>query len=64
MTPASDPLRFTRGQHAYIITRAYDGDGFIGLRDGRIIIRDAEKAAVTRALVRDTPEVNPRFIGY
>lgn len=54
MTPSrSDPLRFTRGRHAYIVSRAYDGDGYIGLRDGRIIARDAERANVARALIRD-----------
>jgi hypothetical protein len=51
--PRMDPLRFTRGRHAYIVSRAYDGDGYIGLRDGRVIARDAERANVARALIRD-----------
>jgi hypothetical protein len=54
MTPSRvGPLRFTRGRHAYIVSRAYDGDGYIGLRDGRIIARDAERAKVARALIKD-----------
>ncbi|EJL32226.1 hypothetical protein PMI01_02606 [Caulobacter sp. AP07] len=52
MTPSPvGPLRFTRGRHAYIVARAYDGEGYIGLRDGRIIARDQERAQVARALI-------------
>ena len=47
------PLRFTRGRNAYIVARAYDGEGYIGLRDGRIVARDQERAQVARALIRD-----------
>jgi hypothetical protein len=54
MTPSRiGPLRFTRGRHAYIVAPAYDGDGYIGLRDGRIIARDAERAKVARSLIMD-----------
>ena len=45
------PLRFTRGLHAYIVAPAYDGEGYIGIRDGRIIVRDQEQALVTRSLI-------------
>lgn len=52
MTPfRTGALRFTRGRHAYIVAPAYDGDGYIGLRDGRIIARASERADVTRALI-------------
>jgi hypothetical protein len=52
MTPSRiGPLRFTRGRHAYIVAPAYDGDGYIGLRDGRIVVRDVERAQVARALI-------------
>lgn len=54
MTPSSNgPLRFTRGRHTYIVAPAYDGDGYIGLRDGRIVARAQERALVTRALISD-----------
>jgi hypothetical protein len=52
MTPSRiGPLRFTRGRHAYIVAPAYDGEGYIGLRDGRIVARALERADVTRALI-------------
>ena len=52
MTPSRiGPLRFTRGRHAYIVARAYDGEGYIGLRDGQIVARDQERAQVARALI-------------
>jgi hypothetical protein len=52
MTPSRiGPLRFSRGRHAYIVAPAYDGEGYIGLRDGRIVARDQERAQVTRALI-------------
>ena len=49
------PLRFTRGRHAYIVAPAYDGDGYIGVRDGRIVARDNERAKVARALIAAPP---------
>lgn len=47
------PLRFTRGRHAYIVAPAYDGEGYIGLRDGRVVARDNERAKVARSLIMD-----------
>ena len=53
MTPSRvGPLTFTRGRHAYIVARAYDGDGYIGLRDGRIVVRHLERAKVARQLIQ------------
>lgn len=49
--PLTEPLRFTRGRHVYIVARAYDGEGYIGIRDGRIVARDQERAVVARALI-------------
>jgi hypothetical protein len=51
--PRAQPLRFTRGRHAYVVARAYDGDGYIGVRDGRIVTRGLERARVTRALIME-----------
>jgi hypothetical protein len=54
MTPSRiGPLRFTRGRHAYIVAPAHDGQGYIGLRDGRIVTRDDERAKVARSLIMD-----------
>jgi hypothetical protein len=50
------PLRFTRGRHAYIVARAYDGEGYIGLRNGRIVARGQERAQVARTLITDRVE--------
>jgi len=47
------PLHFMRGRHAYIVAPARDGEGYIGYRDGRVVARDAERANVARALIRD-----------
>jgi hypothetical protein len=45
------PLRFWRGRHFYQIAPAYEGAGFIGLRDGRVIAKAPDRPAVMRALV-------------
>lgn len=45
------PLRFSCGRHTYIVARAYEGEGYIGLRDGRIIARATCRAEVARTLV-------------
>ena len=48
-----DPIRFTRGRRFYQIARAYAGEeGFIGIVDGRIVARAAERAIVARALIQ------------
>jgi hypothetical protein len=46
------PIRFTRGQRFYEVAHAYDGRGFIGLCDGRVIATAAEPAAVARAMIK------------
>lgn len=50
-----EPLRFFRGHHAYIVGRAYEGEGYVGLRDGKVIVRDAERAVVARVLIMGHP---------
>lgn len=48
----SGPIRFTRGRSFYEVAHAYDGAGFIGLRDGRIIATAPDPAAVARAMIK------------
>jgi hypothetical protein len=52
VTPSGiGPLHFTRGRHAYIVAPARDGEGYVGYRDGRIVVRDAERAKVAHELI-------------
>jgi hypothetical protein len=44
-------LRFWRGQHFYQIAPAYEGPGFIGICNGRVIAVASDRPAVMRALV-------------
>ncbi len=46
------PIRFTRGSRFYEVAHAYDGQGFIGLCDGRVIATAAEPATVARAMIK------------
>lgn len=47
-----EPIRFVRGRHLYQIAPAYAGEeGYIGICDGRVIARGAERPAVARALI-------------
>lgn len=46
------PLRFWRGQRFYQIAPAYDGVGFIGLCDGRVVATAPDRASVMRALIK------------
>ena len=47
-----DVLRFTWRGHLYLITQDYQGDqGYLGIQDGRIAVRGANRAEVTRALI-------------
>ncbi|WP_292072848.1 hypothetical protein [Brevundimonas sp. UBA7534] len=48
----SGPIRFTRGRRFYEVAHAYDGKGFIGLCDGRIIATAPDPAAVARAMIK------------
>lgn len=51
-------IRFTRGRKFYEVAHAYEGDGFIGLCDGRVIATAAEPAAVARALIKSVTWMN------
>ena len=46
-----EPLRFWRGRHLYQIMPAYEGSGFIGICDGRVIANASDQPAVVRALL-------------
>ncbi|MFI4950843.1 MAG: hypothetical protein ACHP7A_07370 [Caulobacterales bacterium] len=46
-------LRFTRGASLYQIAPAYaDGEGYIGLCDGRVVARAMDRATVALALIK------------
>ena len=45
-------IRFTRGRKFYEVAHAYDGQGFIGLCDGRVIATATDPAAVARAMIK------------
>ena len=47
-----EPITFMRGRRLYQIAKAREGSGFVGYRDGRQIVRGAEKAEVARTLIR------------
>ena len=47
----SGPIRFTRGRRFYEVAHAYDGEGFIGLCDGRVIATAPDPASVARAII-------------
>jgi len=55
-----EPIRFTRGGRAYIITPTYaaDDDGYLGLCDGRVVARAADRAGVARALIQASTAPN------
>lgn len=44
-------IRFVRGPSFYEVLPAREGPGFIGLRDGRIVVRGADQASVAKFLV-------------
>lgn len=44
-------LRFWRGRRLYQIAPAYEGSGFIGICDGRVIATAPDRPAVMRALL-------------
>lgn len=46
------PIRFMRGRRFYEVAHAYDGEGFIGLCDGRVIATAPDPAAVARAMIK------------
>lgn len=45
-------IRFTRGRKFYEVAHAYDGQGYIGLCDGRVIATATDPAAVARAMIK------------
>lgn len=47
----SGPIRFTRGRRFYEVAHAYEGEGYIGLCDGRVIATAPDTASVTRAMI-------------
>lgn len=47
----SGHLQFWRGDRLYQIAPALEGDGFIGLCNGRVIAKAPDRPAVARALV-------------
>lgn len=48
----SGPIRFTRGRRFYEVAHAYNGQGYIGLCDGRVIATAPDPAAVARAMIK------------
>lgn len=46
------PLCFMRGRRLYQIANAREGEGFIGICDGRVVVHDANRANVARSLIR------------
>jgi hypothetical protein len=51
------PIRFTRGRHLYQIARSRTGDeGFIGMRDGRIIAQGPDPAWVVRLMITSSDQ--------
>lgn len=47
----SEPIRFWQGQRLFQVAQAYEGEGFIGLCDGRIVAKAPDRAGVARALI-------------
>lgn len=61
-----EPIRFTRGRSFYQIARSYvGGESYVGLCDGRIIVRGAERAEITKKLKGLSPSVRslPSLVG-
>jgi hypothetical protein len=46
-----EPIRFWRGSRLYQIAHIHDGDGFMGLCEGRVIATAPDRAAVMRAIL-------------
>ncbi len=59
-----EPMRFTRGGRAYIITPTYaaNEEGYLGLCDGRVVARAADRVGVARALIQ--APIVPNTPGY
>jgi hypothetical protein len=47
-----EPIRFTRGRRTYLIAPAYaGGEGYVGIRDGQVVVRGIERGEVARRLI-------------
>lgn len=46
-----DPIRFWRGQRLYQIAQVHEGDGYMGLCDGRVIATAPDRSSVMRAIL-------------
>lgn len=54
-------IRFTRGNRFYQIAPAYaGGDGYVGLCDGRVVARAADRGAVARSLITGANPHHPQ----
>lgn len=47
----SEPIRFWRGSRFYQIADVHDGDGYMGLCDGRVIATAPDRPSVMRAIL-------------
>lgn len=47
----SEPIRFWWGSRLYQIAHVHEGDGFMGLCDGRIVATAPDRPGVMRALL-------------
>jgi hypothetical protein len=53
MSRPQEPIRFTRGQHSYLIALDHTGGpGYLGFRDGRVVARAIERAVVAHELIK------------
>jgi len=46
-----EPIRFWQGQRLYQVAQAHEGEGIIGLCDGRIVAKAPDRAGVARVLI-------------
>lgn len=46
-----EPIRFWRGARLYQIAHVHDGDGYMGLCDGRVIATAPDRPGVMRAIL-------------
>lgn len=47
----SEPIRFWRGARFYQIAQAHEGEGYMGLCDGRVVATAPDRPAVMRAIL-------------
>ncbi len=47
----SAPMSFWRGKHLYQIAPAYEGSGYMGLCDGRVVATASNRPAVMRIIL-------------